>query len=151
MSNSMPEKNESSFVIEKILDAPPALVWKAITDKELMKEWYFDLAEFKTEPGFEFRFLGGPPDGKQWMHICVIKEVIPGSKLVHSWRYEGYPGDSIVTFELTPLEKNKTKLKLTHAGLNTFPASEPELHADNFARGWTQIIGISLPEFLSKQ
>jgi uncharacterized protein YndB with AHSA1/START domain len=150
MSATKNYNNESPFIIEKILNAPQALVWKAITDKELMKQWYSDLAEFKAEPGFEFRFVGGPPEGKQWMHICVIKEVVPGSKLVHSWKYEGYPGDSLVTFELTSVDTNKTKLRLTHAGLDTFPASEPDLYKNNFEKGWTEIIGTSLAAFLSK-
>ncbi len=39
------------FVIERTYNAPISKVWKAITDKEEMKEWYFDLAEFKPEVG----------------------------------------------------------------------------------------------------
>ena len=43
---------------EVLLDAPVSRVWKAITDKEDMKHWYFDFAEFKPEVGFEFQFYG---------------------------------------------------------------------------------------------
>ena len=43
---------------EVLLNAPVAKVWKAITDKDDMKQWYFDLAEFKPEVGFEFQFKG---------------------------------------------------------------------------------------------
>lgn len=34
-------------VIERTFDIPIQKVWKAITDKEQMKHWYFDLAELK--------------------------------------------------------------------------------------------------------
>jgi len=140
--------NEKSFIIERIFSAPVATVWKAITNKEEMKHWYFDLAEFKAEPGFEFQFRAGE-EGKEYLHRCKITEVINERKITYSWRYDGYAGNSLVTFELFP-EGDKTKLKLTHAGLETFPASNPDLAKERFAEGWNHIIGISLKEYLRK-
>ena len=46
------------FTIERVFDAPVNVLWKAITDKDEMKQWYFDLEEFKAEPGFKFSFTG---------------------------------------------------------------------------------------------
>jgi uncharacterized protein YndB with AHSA1/START domain len=140
----------SPFTIERTYDAPADLVWKAITQKELMKQWYFDLKEFKAEPGFVFEFTGGPAPDRQYLHHCEIIEVLPGKKLKHSWSYVNYEGMSYVTFELFP-EGNKTKLKLTHEGLDTFPVSNPDFAPSNFGTGWTQIIGTSLKEFVEKQ
>src|SRR4029079_1721585 len=88
------------FTIEKTLNAPVSKVWKAITDKDEMKQWYFDLAEFKPEVGFEFRFNGQGKKGENYLHVCKITEVVPEKKLTHSWRYDGYEGNSYVTFEL---------------------------------------------------
>jgi uncharacterized protein YndB with AHSA1/START domain len=136
------------FSIERTLDAPISEVWNAITNREEMKQWYFDLAAFKPEVGFEFQFEGGPDDRK-YLHLCKVTEVIPGKKLTYSRRYEGYEGNSFVTFELWE-EGDKSKLKLTHASLETFPASNPDLAKENFAMGWTDIIGRSLPAYLSK-
>jgi uncharacterized protein YndB with AHSA1/START domain len=135
------------FVIERTYNAPVDKVWQAITDKNKMKQWYFDLEEFKPEVGFEFRFYGGTEE-KQYLHICKITEVIHGKKLTHTWKYDGYPGQSFVTFELFA-EGDKTRLKLTHAGLETFP-SEPDFARTNFEMGWTDIIGRSLKEYLEK-
>jgi len=140
-------KNEP-FVIERTYNATAAKVWHAITDKNQMKQWYFDLKEFKPEVGFEFQFYGGTPE-KQWLHLCKVTEVIPMKKLTYSWRYDNYEGNSFVTFELFP-EENKTRLKLTHSALETFP-DIPELRKENFAEGWTSLIGTSLNEFLEKQ
>jgi uncharacterized protein YndB with AHSA1/START domain len=137
------------FVIERTFNAPAAKIWKAITDKDEMKKWYFDLAEFKPVAGFEFQFLGGEPGGKQFLHLCKVTEVIEGRKLTHSWRYDGFEGNSFVTWELFD-EGDKTRLKLTHAGLETFPAEKPEFAKENFVNGWTSILDISLKEYLEK-
>lgn len=139
----------SPFIIERTLNAPIDLVWLAITDKAQMKQWYFDLADFKAEVGFTFEFFGGPEDGIQYHHVCEITEVIPGKKLTYSWRYEGYEGISYVTFELTP-EGQATRIKLTHAGLDTFPASNPDFAKENFAQGWTDFIGKELKMYVEK-
>jgi uncharacterized protein YndB with AHSA1/START domain len=136
------------FVIEKTYNAPVDKVWQAITDKDKMKQWYFTLEDFKPEVGFEFRFTGGSEE-MQYLHICRITEVIPQKKLKHTWQYDGYPGESFVTFELFDKGGNQTKLKLTHAGLETFPAMK-DFARESFAQGWTYIIGKSLLEYLEK-
>ena len=87
-----------AVVIERTFDAPVVRVWKAITDVEAMRRWYFDLKEFKPE------------------------------------------------FELFP-EDGKTRLKLTHEGLETFPKT-PSFARKNFMEGWTQIVGSSLKGFV---
>ena len=136
------------FVIERTLNAPVETVWKAITDKNEMKQWYFDLREFKPEIGFEFQFEGGT-ENKKYLHLCKVTEIVPQKRLTYSWRYDGYEGNSYVTFELFS-EGEKTRLKLTHAGLETFPAN-PDFAKENFVAGWNHIIGKSLPEYLEKE
>lgn len=133
-------------VIERTFDAPLQIVWRALTDIDQIKQWYFNLSEFKPEVGFEFQFLAGQ-DKKKYLHLCKITEVIPEKKLEYTWRYDGYEGLSCVSFELFG-EGNKTKLKLTHKDLDTFPSSNPDLAQDNFEEGWTSIIGTSLKIFL---
>lgn len=137
--------NNEPFVIERTYNAPISKVWQAITDRDEMSKWYFDLAAFKPEVGFEFSFSGGPPE-KSYLHLCKVTDVIVGKKIAYSWRYDGYSGNSIVTFELFE-EGNKTKVKLTHEGLDTFP-DNPDFAKKNFAEGWNHIIGKSLKEYL---
>jgi uncharacterized protein YndB with AHSA1/START domain len=137
------------LIIERTLNAPVGKVWKAIIDKDQMKKWYFNIAEFKLELGFEFRFLAGKDENNQYLHICKITEIITNKKLAYNWHFDGYEGMSYVTFELFP-EGDKTHIKLTHEGLETFPASNPDLAKGNFAEGWTYIIGTSLKEFVEK-
>ncbi len=139
---------EKPVVIERTFNTQIDKIWKAITDKNEMKQWYFDLAEFKPEVGSEFQFYAGD-ENQQWLHICVVTEVITNKKITYSWKYDGYSGISFVTFELFP-EGKETHLKLTHAGLESFPNEVPELKKENFIEGWTQIIGTSLKEYLEK-
>jgi uncharacterized protein YndB with AHSA1/START domain len=146
MVTFMKKMQPEPFVIERVLNATADVVWKAITEKDRMKQWYFDLAAFKPEPGFEFRF-SAENEGRTFVHLCKVAEVIPGKKLSYSWRYEGTPGQSMVTLELFP-EGNKTRLRLTHAGLETFP-QDKDFKRENFTKGWTHIIGKSLMEYLN--
>ena len=136
-----------SVVVEATYDASFQKVWKALTDNAEMKKWYFDVDEFKPEKGFRFQFQGGT-ETKTYTHLCEITDVIPEKKLSHTWKYEGYPGSSSVTFELFP-EGEKTRLKITHQGLETFPPSR-DFSKENFRNGWTAIIGTNLKAFLEK-
>ena len=140
--------NAAPIVVEQTFDAPISTVWEAITDKDKMKQWYFDLAEFKPEVGFEFSFMG-ENEGRKFKHLCRITVVMPGKKLAHTWQYEGYTGISVVTFELFD-EGGKTRVKLTHEGLESFPVTEyKDFAKENFMGGWTYIIGTSLKRYLS--
>ena len=141
-------KNEP-FEIERTLNAPVERVWKAITDKDQMKQWYFNLAEFKPEVGFEFTFEGGAED-KTYVHLCKILVVEPNKKLQHTWTYDGYEGYSVVTWELTS-QGNATHVKLTHEGIDSFPTNDPNFARESFAKGWTYIVGTSLKEFVEKE
>ena len=141
--------DNAPIVIERTLNASINKVWKAITDRGEMKNWYFDLEAFKPEPGFEFQFYGGSKE-KQYFHLCKIIEVAQGKKLSYSWKYDGYPGESLVTFELFE-EGDKTRIILTHEGLESFPSDMPDFKKENFVMGWTQIIGTNLPNYLENK
>ena len=149
MLNVTEKRNDRDLIISRLINAPIEKVWQAITSKEEMDKWYFKIDSFKPEVDFTFQFTGEGAKGDKYIHHCEIKEVLPMKKLSYSWRYEGIPGDSLVTFELTH-EGNKTKLKLTHAGLESFITDSPDFAEGSFAKGWTYLIGKSLPEYLEK-
>jgi uncharacterized protein YndB with AHSA1/START domain len=133
--------------IERTFNAPVARVWKALTDVDQMRVWYFDLKEFKPKVGFEFAFVV-EHQGNTYDHRCQITEVIPQKKIAYTWRYEGHEGNSLVTIELFP-EGEKTRLKLTHEGLETFPKTAA-FARENFEKGWTEIIGSSLKQYVEE-
>jgi uncharacterized protein YndB with AHSA1/START domain len=145
MKNQLAE----AVVVERTFNAPVARVWKAITDVDQMRTWYFDLKEFKPEIGFEFEFIV-EHEGNTYHHLCKVTEVIPQKKIAYTWRYKGEPGDSLVTFELSAEDNNKTRLTLTHTGIETFPKT-PAYARKNFETGWTQLIGSELKQFVEQK
>jgi uncharacterized protein YndB with AHSA1/START domain len=145
----MTTKNDvaDTVVIDRTFNAPVSKVWNAITDVDEMRQWYFDLKEFRPEVGFEFEFVV-EHERMTYHHLCKVTEVIPQKKIAYTWRYKGHEGDSLVTFQLSA-DGEKTRLKLTHEGLDTFPKT-PAFARENFVEGWTALIGSSLKEFVEK-
>lgn len=141
--------DKAPVVVERTFNAPANLVWNALTDFDQMKQWYMrDLQSFKPVVGFETEFTVRH-EGKEFPHIWKVTEVVPGKKITYDWRFRGNHGISFVTFELFP-EGEKTRLRLTHAGLETFdPRNNPDLARKNFLQGWTQL-GTELQQFLEK-
>jgi len=133
------------LVIERIINAPAERVWQALTTKEEMGRWFFELEEFKAKAGFAFGFAV-EHEGFTYVHHCKVMEAVPNQKLAFTWRYEGQAGDSLVTIELFAAG-SQTRVKLTHTGLETFPAV-PAFARVNFMGGWTCIIGSALGDFV---
>jgi uncharacterized protein YndB with AHSA1/START domain len=136
-----------AVIVERTFNAPVARVWKALTDVDQMRVCYFDLKEFKAQVGFEFEFVV-EHEGNSYHHLCRVTEVVPQKRIAYTWRYKGEPGDSLVTIELSP-EGEKTRLKLTHGGIESFPKT-PAYARKNFETGWTAIIGTELKQFVEK-
>ncbi len=45
---------KTAVIVERTFDAPVATVWKVITEKDQMKQWFFEtLDSFKPEVGFQ--------------------------------------------------------------------------------------------------
>ncbi len=137
--NAASSSTEHEITIERHFALPAGTLWQAITDPDQMRQWYMpQLQSFKAEVGFKTQFTVSH-NGKNFAHLWEVTEVTPGRRITYSWAYAGYPGISHVSFELFP-EKNGTRLKLVHSGLETF---QPDLHPDlafrNFLAGWTSL------------
>jgi uncharacterized protein YndB with AHSA1/START domain len=78
-----------------------------------------------------------------------VTEVVPLKMIKYNWKFEGYPGDSFVVFELSK-QNNMTKLRLTHEVQESFPDDIPEFKRESGVAGWTFFIKQSLKEFLAK-
>ena len=141
------KKNEDPIIVEQTFKTSIDTVWNAITEIDQMHGWYFDsISSFKPEVGFETQF-NVKSQGRNFMHLWKVTEVVPLKMLAYNWKYEEYPGDSLVKFEL--FEENKmTKLRLTHKVLEDFPEDIPEFKRESGVEGWTFFISKSLKEFL---
>jgi uncharacterized protein YndB with AHSA1/START domain len=138
-----------SVIVERLLDAPVDVVWRAITELDQMKQWYFPtIPAFKTEIGFETQ-VDTEHEGKIYEHLWKVTEVVPGRKITYSWKYKGITGDSVVSWELFP-EGPRTRLCLVHTGLASFQAiGQPGFERSSFFGGWT-FFARRLTEYLKK-
>jgi uncharacterized protein YndB with AHSA1/START domain len=142
-------KNEKPIVVEQSFNTSIENVWDAITDIKHMHLWYFEnIPAFKPEVGFETKFNVQSRD-RNFLHLWKLTEVVPHKKITYNWKYEAYPGDSFVTFELFQ-QNNQTTLKLTHRVEEDFPENIPEFTRESGLTGWTYFIKKSLKDFLDK-
>ena len=65
--------------VQKSFNVPLERLWNALTRANEMKEWYFDIKDFKSEIGFQFEFYGGT-----FLHRCIITDVVQNQKLQYS-------------------------------------------------------------------
>ncbi|QDV40474.1 hypothetical protein Enr13x_02800 [Stieleria neptunia] len=140
-------ESSTPIVVEQSFDASKPAVWKAITEREQMVQWFFDnIPEFRAEPGFETQF--DIDAGRRiFRHLWKITEVIPEQKIVYDWRYEGFPGSGKVTFELFE-ENDGSKLRVTNEGIESFPKDVPEFTRESCEDGWTYLLQDNLKHYL---
>ncbi len=144
------KKEEAPIVVEQAFDRPVSDVWNAITKIDEMREWYFDnIPEFRAEVGFETRFAV-ESGGRSFLHLWKVTEVDPQRKVIYSWKFEGIPGDSFVTFEVSGDEKS-ARLKVTTRVLESFPEDIPEFSRESCLGGWTYFIKDRLKAYLDEQ
>ncbi len=128
------------------VNAPIEKVWDAITNREQMKEWYFNIPDFELKEHAAFNFFEGKD--KKLHHHCEIVEIIPQKKLKHSWTYPDYTHDkTLVKWELQP-ESNGTLVTLTHKGLENFDHLGADFKKENFQNGWDEILNKALKNFV---
>lgn len=138
------------LAISETYNVPIEKLWKAITDKEEMKVWYFDIPNFKLEKGLVFEFYE-PGEEKKYLHRCEILDFETNSFLKHTWTHPEFSnGITEVLWELE--EKNdKTNLKFTHSGLEKMADAGDEFQRKNYEEGWKYNLDVSLRQFLEEK
>ena len=152
------------LVLERTLDAPSDLVWRAWTDPEHLKQWFaprpyqITEAELELRPGGIFRIRMVGPDGFDTGHGnagCVL-EVVEGEKLVWTSALapgfrpaslategcESFPMTAIVTLE--DLGDGRTRYRAV--ALHKDSADRHTHEKMGFQEGWGTVAG-QLEEF----
>ncbi|MBK7714069.1 MAG: SRPBCC domain-containing protein [Gemmatimonadetes bacterium] len=96
------------FAIERFIDAPPRLVWAALTLPEHLKEWYMPRAwgrvaraELDLRPGGIVRIDIAVGDGPDAPNVGCVLEVVPMERLV--WTSMLFPGYRPAVFDDIPI------------------------------------------------
>ncbi len=138
------------IIVEQTFSVTKEKLWNAITALDQMKQWYFEnIDAFEPTVGFETRFVI-EHEGRIFPHLWKVIAVEPNKKIAYNWKYEGYTGDSVVTFALVE-EENGVKLILTHKVLKSFPQNIPEFTRESCLDGWDYFIKKRLKNYISNK
>lgn len=147
MSTSTPSTNDRELVLTRIFNAPPAKVYKAWTDAEVLKQWFAPLpwttptAKLDVRAGGANEITMRSPDGNDFPNRGIYLEVVPNERLVFTdaytsaWEPSEKPFMTVVlTFE--DLGNNQTKYT---ARAMHWTAADREAHEKmGFHAGWGQ-------------
>jgi len=141
------KKNDEPIIIEQSFNASIDTLWTSITDINQMREWYFkNIPSFEPEVGFETQFNVRSQD-RNFLHQWKVTDVNPLKMITYNWKYENYPGDSFVVFELFE-QDSSTMLRLTHQVTESFSEDVPEFLRESGVKGWRYFINKSLKNYL---
>jgi uncharacterized protein YndB with AHSA1/START domain len=109
------EPGRQDIVITRVFDAPRDVVFKALTDPNLIPNWWgpakyeviVDRADIR--PGGTWRYISRDTDGTEYAFKGVFHDVVAPERIVQTFEFEGAPGHvSLETLNLEDLD-GKTK------------------------------------------
>ena len=142
--NNLVATEERTLVIERVFDAPIALVWKCWTEKEHLDRWSaprgftMPYSEGDLRPGGTWRCCMRAPNGNELWLGGIYREIVPHKRIVmtHVWEEEGVPGRAtLVTVRFEDLG-GRTRVILEQAGFDSSGAR------DGHCEGWTECFDI---------
>ena len=104
--------------IERIFDAPRSKVWKAMTDPNLLAQWWgrgnkLVIEKFEPVRGGHWRFVEHA-EGQQHGFEGRFREVTPEERVVQTFEWDGMPGHTVLeTLTLEDLGDGRTRLMTT--------------------------------------
>jgi uncharacterized protein YndB with AHSA1/START domain len=147
----------ADFVITRLFDAPRALVWKAFTDPEHMKQWWGPKGSTIVESKMDFRvggtYLGAmrDPSGRVMWGKFVYREITPPQRLMweHSFSDENggltrhplqpnWPLKLLTTVTFDEPRPGQTEVTLRWSPLDATAAEQATFDAahDSMRGGW---------------
>jgi uncharacterized protein YndB with AHSA1/START domain len=110
----------TSIFFEYLFEEPPPLVWRALTEPDLLALWLMP-NNIRAEVGATFTFRAEATPWWDGIVHCEVLEVKENERLVYTWL--GSPQgqganalDTEVRWTLRPTEQGGTKLLLEHSG-----------------------------------
>jgi uncharacterized protein YndB with AHSA1/START domain len=108
MTAPIPFDPRLDFAIERFIDAPPRLVWEALTTPAHVSEWYMPRewgrvadCEMDVRPGGIFRINIAVGEGPEVPNIGCFLDVVPMERLV--WTSMLFPGYRPAVFDDIPI------------------------------------------------
>lgn len=135
------------LVLERVVDVPVELIWKAWTEPRHIKQW-FTPAPWKTveshidlRPGGAFGTVMESPEGQKFPSVGCFLEIVENEKLVWTsalgpdYRPTKEEGPFLFTAMLL-LEKQGTKTKYTAIAIHRDEQGRKQHEEMGFHMGW---------------
>jgi uncharacterized protein YndB with AHSA1/START domain len=128
---------------------PPARVWRAVTDPELVARWTVTGRSgrpvgFVPQVGTKFQLIGKPVPGWRGIVDCEVLEVNAPRLLRYTWRGEENGRATIVTYRIEP-QADGTRFIFEHTG---FTGPGGFLMAKILGAVRTKMLSVGLPAVL---
>ncbi|HVX42104.1 MAG TPA: SRPBCC family protein [Gemmatimonadaceae bacterium] len=113
---SVSTPREREIRIERIFDAPRERVWRAMTDPELVAQWWgrgnkLVVERMEVVRGGHWRYVEYTPDGEAHGFEGRYREVTPPERIVRTFEWDGAPGHPAVEhMTLEDLGDGRTRL-----------------------------------------
>lgn len=124
MTGEDKSKRSGTIRVEYKLDDPPAIVWRTLTEPELLGRWLMP-NDIRPEVGARFTFRGDPNPWWDGVAHCEVLEVQAHQRLVYRWcndpqrlQRKNTDLDTVVSWTLTPTPDGGTTLSLDHSGFD---------------------------------
>lgn len=144
------------FAIERFIDAPPRLVWEALTTPAHLQQWYMPKpwgrvarAELDVRPGGVFSIDIAVGDGPEIPNLGCFLDVVPMERL--AWTSMLFPGYRPAVFDDIPITAIVTMRAEGSGTRYVFTAlhrTEADLET-NMASGFHQGTEIAVDQFVA--
>lgn len=111
------------IVVEYSFSQPPAKVWRALTEPDLLARWLMP-SDIAPVVGYRFQFRSKPMGDWNGIVDCEVLEVVAERKLVYTWLggttkpEGGYKLETTVHWTLEPDASGGTRVTLLHSGFD---------------------------------
>ncbi len=105
------EPGKLEVVITREFDAPRELVFKAITNPELLSQWWGPrylstiVDKMDVRPGGQWRFIQRDAQGNAYAFHGVYHEILAPERIIDTFEFEGLPETGHVALETMKLEE----------------------------------------------
>jgi uncharacterized protein YndB with AHSA1/START domain len=142
--------SDKPIIVEERFNSSIESVWKALTEIDEMRRWYFDnIPAFKPETGFKTEF-NVRSEERNFLHKWIVTEAEYLKKIKYRWEFESYQGKSTADFELFR-QDDSTLLRLTVVIEEDFQEDIPEFERDSCIAGWNYFINGRLKDYLNSK
>ncbi len=142
MTGTATMSDTRDIVIDEVFPHRPEVVWRTLTNAELIGRWLMVPTGFEPTKGKPFTFQTTPAGAWDGVIHCKVLEATPNERLVFAWTgghdanaQYGSHLETVVAWTLTAVAGG-TRLRLVHSG---FRVPNNDFAFKRLSEGWPQV------------